>query len=212
MAMDIKRDPKILRKKRIRQIILLSLAGVAVVVISVAVSQLKPAAPSVPSTNVWPGTVMRGSMTREVHGAGTLVPEDIRWVVPTTSGRVEKIILRAGAPVKPGTVILVLSNPDLHSNYNAELALKTSEANFINRDESQEPAEHHAHRVANAQPATTTPRANWTPTKSSLRTARGAIQIQRLQSTRTGEEHADLAKQNLASGRKPGIAARTGPR
>jgi HlyD family secretion protein len=134
MAMDIKRDPKILRKKRIRQIILLSLAGVAVVVISVAVSRLKPAAPSVPGTNVWPGTVARGSMTREVHGAGTLVPEDIRWIVPTTSGRVEKIVLKAGADVKPGTVILILSNPDLQQQYsNADLALKTSEAQLINQ-------------------------------------------------------------------------------
>jgi HlyD family secretion protein len=134
MAMDIKRDPKILRKKRIRQIILLSLAGVAVVVISVAVSRLKPAAPSVPSTNIWPGTVVRGSMTREVHGAGTLVPEDIRWIVPTTSGRVEKIVLKAGAEVKPGTVIMVLSNPDLQQQYNnAELTLKTSEATLINQ-------------------------------------------------------------------------------
>jgi len=132
--MDIKRDPKILRKKRIRQIVLLSLAGVAVVVISVAVGRLKPAAPSVPASNVWPGTVVRGSMTREVHGAGTLVPEDLRWIVPTTSGRVEKLVLRAGAEVKPGTVIMILSNPDLQQQYNtADLALKSSEAGLINQ-------------------------------------------------------------------------------
>jgi len=132
--MDIKRDPKILRRKRIRQIILLSLAGVAVLVISVAVSRLRPAAPSVPSTNVWPGTVVRGDMTREVHGAGTLVPEDIRWVAPTTSGKVEKIVLRAGAQVRPGTVILELSNPDLRQQYNsAELSLKASEAALANQ-------------------------------------------------------------------------------
>ena len=46
-------------------------------------------------------------MTRNVHGSGTLVPEDIRWLTATTSGRVESIVLRPGANVKPDSVILV---------------------------------------------------------------------------------------------------------
>jgi len=132
--MDIKRDPAILKRKKLRQAIILGLGVVAVVVISVAVSRLKPAAPSVPGGTLWFGTVKRGPMVREVRGAGTLVPEEIRWITATTSGRVEKIVLRAGAEVKPGTVILQLSNPDLKQAANdAELAWRAAQAQLANQ-------------------------------------------------------------------------------
>jgi HlyD family secretion protein len=132
--MDVKRDPAILRKKKIRQMFLLGLGAVAIAVISVAVMRLKPAAPSVPAGTLWYGTVKRGGFTREVHGAGTLVPEDIRWIPATTSGRVEKIVLKPGAQVKQGTVILELSNPDLRQSVNtAELVWKSGIAQLENR-------------------------------------------------------------------------------
>ena len=44
---------------------------------------------------------------------GTLVPEDIRWIPATTQGRVERMVLRPGATVTPGSIILELSNPQL---------------------------------------------------------------------------------------------------
>jgi HlyD family secretion protein len=131
--MDIKRDPAILKRKKLRQAVILGLGVVAVVVISVAVSRLKPAAPSVPEGTLWFGTVKRGPMIREVRGAGTLVPEEIRWITATTSGRVEKILLRPGATVSPGTVILQLSNPDLKQGANdAELAWRAAQAQLAN--------------------------------------------------------------------------------
>ena len=75
---------------------------------------------------------------REVHGAGTLKPEDIRIVTSRASGRVERIILRPGAVVKPGTPILELTNPDLRQQQNdaklawtaAEAALKLAQSTF----------------------------------------------------------------------------------
>jgi HlyD family secretion protein len=127
--MDVKRDPAILKRKKMRQAIILGLVAVAVAVISVAVGRLQPAAPSVPEGTLWFGTVKRGPMVREVRGAGTLVPEDIRWIAATVTGRVERIVLRPGASVKPGTVILILSNPDLRQQVNdAELAWKGAKA------------------------------------------------------------------------------------
>ncbi len=133
MAMDVKRDPKILKRKKIRQALILGVVAIGVVVISVAVSRLRPAAPTVPEGTLWFGTVKRGAMVREVRGAGTLVPEDIQWIPATTSGRVEKIVLRPGATVTPGTVILELSNPDLKQQTNdAELAWKASQAQLAN--------------------------------------------------------------------------------
>jgi HlyD family secretion protein len=45
--------------------------------------------------------VKRGPMVRQVRGLGTLVPEEIRWIAARTQGRVDKIILRPGAPSRP---------------------------------------------------------------------------------------------------------------
>jgi HlyD family secretion protein len=70
---------------------------------------------------------------RQVRGIGTLVPEDIRWVPATTQGRVEKIILRPGTPVKPESVILELTNPQLEQELqDAELKVKSAEASLQN--------------------------------------------------------------------------------
>ena len=133
MAMDVKRDPAILRKKKIRRTIIWSFVGVLVIVVSAAVMQLKPAAPSVAYNTLWFGVVKRGPMVREVRGAGQLVPEDIRWITSTTSGRVHRILLRPGAQVKEGTVIVELKNPDLEMNMaNAKVSLKSSQAQLAN--------------------------------------------------------------------------------
>jgi HlyD family secretion protein len=133
MGMDVKRDPAILRKKRIRQIGLLGVGVIAIVGISVAVMRLQPAAPSVPAGTVWVGAVQRGSFTREVHGAGTLVPEDLRWIPATTAGRVDWFE-QPGTKVVPGTVILKMTNLDLQQQLDsAELDWKASQAQLENQ-------------------------------------------------------------------------------
>jgi HlyD family secretion protein len=72
-------------------------------------------------------------MVREVRGSGQLVPEDIRWITTTATGRVERIVLHPGAVVKPGTVILELSNPDLRQQVaDADLAVKAAAAQLEN--------------------------------------------------------------------------------
>jgi HlyD family secretion protein len=134
MSMDQQRDPAILRRKRRRQVLLAVLAGIVIISLSVAVSRLEPAAPTVAESTLWPGTVKRGPMVREVRGAGTLVPEELRWIPAGSSGRVERIVLRPGAKVEPGTVILELTNPDLEENLkNAELDWKTAVAQLANQ-------------------------------------------------------------------------------
>jgi HlyD family secretion protein len=128
--MDVKRDPAILKRKRRRQFLLLAVVIAAVGGVSAWVSTLEPAAPSVAYSSLYLGTVKRGNIMREVHGAGTLKPEDIRIITSRASGRVERIILRAGAVVKPGTPILELTNPDLRTQLNdAKLAWDAAEAN-----------------------------------------------------------------------------------
>jgi HlyD family secretion protein len=130
--MDIAR-PSNVKQKRIRQGIYGGIALLAVVGVSFGLSRLKPAAPTVERAVVWPDTVKRGDMTRQVRGLGTLTPEDIRWIPATTQGRVEKIILRPGTAVKPNDVILELTNPTLEQQLqDAELKLAAAEAGLAN--------------------------------------------------------------------------------
>ncbi len=130
--MDIAR-PSNLKKKRIRQALYAGVGLIAVVLVSVGLSRLKPAAPTVERAVVWPDTVKRGPFVRQVRGLGTLTPEDIRWIPATTQGRVERIILRPGTRVKPNDVILELSNPQLEQQLqDAELKLAAAEAGLAN--------------------------------------------------------------------------------
>ena len=131
---DIARSPDVIRKKKIRRAIYAAVALLVIVLITVGVSRLRPAAPSVERATVWVDTVKRGPMIRQVRGSGTLVPEEIRWIPATTQGRVERIILRPGAEVKVGTVILELSNPELQQTVKeAQLAYQSAQAAFQNR-------------------------------------------------------------------------------
>jgi HlyD family secretion protein len=128
--MDIAR-PHIAKRKRRRRILFASGGALALIVITVALSHLKPAVPSVDRSTVWIDTVKRGPMLREVRGLGTLVPEEIRWIPANTEGRVEKIVVRPGTQVKADTVILELSSPELEqAAHDAESKLKAAEAEF----------------------------------------------------------------------------------
>ncbi len=116
-----------------RRAAIAAVGALVIIAISVAVSRLPQAAPTVASNAVYFGVVKRGSMVREVRGAGTLVPEDIRWITTTANGRVENIVLHPGASVKPGTVILELTNPDLKQQVgDADLAVKAAVAQLDN--------------------------------------------------------------------------------
>src|SRR5471030_3456227 len=105
----------------------------AVALVTVGLSRLKPAAPTVERAVVWPDSVKRGPMVRQVRGLGTLTPEDIRWIPATTQGRVERIILRQGTRVKSNDVILELTNPQLEQQLqDASLKLGVAEAGLAN--------------------------------------------------------------------------------
>jgi len=138
---DIARSPDVKRRKKIRQILYGVVALLAIILITVGVSRLKPAAPSVDRATVWIDTVKRGPMLRQVRGSGTLVPEEIRWIPSTTAGRVELILLRPGAIVRPDTVILEMSNPDLQQSVKeAQLAFQSAQAAYVNRKAELESA------------------------------------------------------------------------
>jgi HlyD family secretion protein len=109
---DIAR-PEAKRQKKIRRIMYVAAAVVLIPLVTFALSKLKPAAPTVDSGTIWPGTVQRGPMVRDVRGLGTLVPETIRLIPAATDGQVQQRYLLPGVTVKADTVIFDLSNPTL---------------------------------------------------------------------------------------------------
>jgi HlyD family secretion protein len=127
---DIQREGVVEAKRRRR--ILIGIAGaIAVLLVTVGLSRLKPAAPSIERATVWIDTVKRGPMLREVKGTGTLVPEEIRWIPAGTEGRVERILVEAGSRVEPDTIILELSNPELELQaMDAEAQLREAKAQY----------------------------------------------------------------------------------
>ncbi len=132
--MDILRED-IAQKKRRRRI-LIGVGGVAaILLITLGLSRLKPAAPTVDKSTVWIDTVKRGPMERQVRGPGSLVPETegIRQISSATDARVERLLVQAGAPVQPDTVLLEMSNPELErDSLDADWQLKAGQADLVN--------------------------------------------------------------------------------
>jgi HlyD family secretion protein len=91
----------------------IALGIVGAAVITLGLSRLKPAPPTIEGAATYMDTVRQGTMLREVRGPGTLVPEVIRLIPAVTAGRVDEIFIRPGTPVQEGTPIIRLSNPDV---------------------------------------------------------------------------------------------------
>jgi HlyD family secretion protein len=131
--MDIQRPESVRKAKQRKQYLLGAIGVIVVIAVSVGLSQLRPAAPTVERATVWVDTVKRGPMVRQVRGLGTLVPVDEarRWVPASTQGRVERIVLRPGVQVTPDTVVLELSDPNVQQALNdAEQQLRAAEADY----------------------------------------------------------------------------------
>ena len=108
--MDIARQPP---KKRNRRVLIGALAG-GVILATIALARVEPAAPTVKRASLTIDKVKRGELLRQVRGPGQLVPEQIRYITTLTPGRVERILARPGTPVEAGTVLLELGNPDVN--------------------------------------------------------------------------------------------------
>jgi HlyD family secretion protein len=128
--MDIAR-PELKRRKQKRRILVGAAIVVAVLLVTVGLVRLEPAAPTVARASVWVDTVREGEMLRQVRGPGVLAPREIRWIAAQTDGRVERIVVRPGAVVEPDTVVMEMSNPDLvQQTEEARYAVEAAEAEF----------------------------------------------------------------------------------
>jgi len=127
---DVPRTPA----PRSRKLLLYGGPALAVALVAtLGLYRLEPAAPRVDRAAVWIDSVQRGPLVIEVRGPGTLVPERIRYISAVTAGRVERRLAEAGQEVKPETVLLELSNPDVQLEaLESERQLTVSRADQVN--------------------------------------------------------------------------------
>ncbi len=131
--MDVARPQSVARNKKIKRVIAAILVLIALGAVTLGLSRMKPAAPSVDRATALVDTVKRGDMLRQVHGIGTLVPEEVRWIPAANDGIIEEVKAHAGDKVVSNTIILIMSNPDVRQRAtDAELALKGAEADLAN--------------------------------------------------------------------------------
>jgi HlyD family secretion protein len=132
--MDVPRGKEVAQRRLVKRVVGLTALVLAIGGVTLAVTRLKPAPPSVDMSGLWPGTVKRGPMERQVRGIGTLKPEQIYWINAAVDSRVVQVVRRAGIDsIKSNDVILVLSNPDLELDAEkAEWVMKQDAANLAN--------------------------------------------------------------------------------
>lgn len=132
--MDVPRGKEVARRRTIRRAAIIFGAIAIIGGTTVALARLKPAAPSVDMSGLWPGTVKRGPMERQVRGLGALKPEQIYWINAAVDSRVVQIVRRAGIDtIKANDIIMVLSNPDLELEAEkAEWVVRQDQANLAN--------------------------------------------------------------------------------
>jgi HlyD family secretion protein len=126
---DIVRAPK----KKTGRNVAIGVGAAAVILVTVALSRLDPAVPSVARAAILVDSVRRGDVVREVRGPGTLVPEQLRWITAQASARVERKLTESGEVVKAGQLLLELSNPDLQiQTMQAEQQVRQAEIDLLN--------------------------------------------------------------------------------
>jgi len=79
----------------------------------IASTQMNISGFSVQSNSVITAVVEQGDFDIKISGPGILAPRDVRWVASTVSGKVERILVKPGAQVEKGQLIVELVNPEL---------------------------------------------------------------------------------------------------
>ncbi len=127
--MDIVRAPQ----KKTGRNVAIGVGAVAVILATIALSSLDPAAPTVQRVAILIDSVRQGDVIREVRGPGTLVPEQIRFITAQASARVDRKSVESGDKVGAGQVLLEMSNPDLQiQTMQAEQQVRQAQIELLN--------------------------------------------------------------------------------
>jgi HlyD family secretion protein len=127
--MDIVRAPK----KKTGRNIAIGAGGLVLLIATVLLAGLDPAAPSVERATLLIDSVARGDIVRDVRAPGTLVSEQIRYITAQASARVERLASESGRNVETGDLLLGLSNPDLQiQTMQAEQQVRQAQIDLLN--------------------------------------------------------------------------------
>jgi len=108
--MDIVRKPKKSLASQYRWPIIATLAAVGMYFISQNVVSSDFTAKR---SKLLIAKVERGDFSIKVRGPGILTPKDIRWIASSVEGRAERVLVKPGATVKAGDLLIELTNPQL---------------------------------------------------------------------------------------------------
>ncbi|MFP5286644.1 MAG: efflux RND transporter periplasmic adaptor subunit [Thermoanaerobaculia bacterium] len=118
-------------KQRLRRTLMLVGAVAVIILVTLGIRTIEPAAPPVRRETLWIDTVKRGAMVLEVRGPGTLVPVEVRVISAPVEGRVERIPALPGVPVQPDTVLLELTDPEVEqAALEAQSQLQATQADY----------------------------------------------------------------------------------
>ncbi|NOZ93316.1 MAG: HlyD family efflux transporter periplasmic adaptor subunit [Acidobacteria bacterium] len=107
---------------------LIPAAGIGVLV-AVALGARLLHAPTVPRSEVWIGTVRKGTFRIGVSAHGVLEPASSLWLAAPGPAVVKRILAPPGTRVRPGSEVVELANPELESALaEAELRLRAERA------------------------------------------------------------------------------------
>jgi HlyD family secretion protein len=122
------------RKKTIHRAIAGGILLISIAAITLGLTRLKSAAPTVERATLYIDTVKRGTMLRQVRGTGSLVPEKVQWIPAETEGQVVRVLVLPGSEVNPETVLLELNNSQLEvAARDAQLQVQAAEAEYQNQ-------------------------------------------------------------------------------
>lgn len=127
---DIARAPR----PKTGKYVMYGAGAVALLVITIVLARLKPAAPTVERNIISIDSVRQGDMIREVRGPGTLVPEYVRQITSLANARIDRIVAQVGQHVTPETVLLEMSNPDVDiAAMTAQQAYDDARSNLVSQ-------------------------------------------------------------------------------
>ncbi|MEA3244840.1 MAG: HlyD family efflux transporter periplasmic adaptor subunit [Gemmatimonadota bacterium] len=127
---DIARAPK----PKTGKYVMYGAGALALIVITILLARLKPAAPTVERNIISIDSVRQGDMIREVRGPGTLVPEYVRQITSLANARIDRIVAQVGQHVTPETVLLEMSNPDVDiAAMTAQQAYDDARSNLVSQ-------------------------------------------------------------------------------
>ncbi len=109
--MDIKISPK--NTNKTHKLLITAFILIAVVSMSFWSFSQPNASQRVPRDQIWTDTIKRGDLVIQVEGFGKLKSKEQRLLSAPDNAIVEKIILKPGALVTKGSVIALLSNPQI---------------------------------------------------------------------------------------------------